>query len=320
MNTDSNNMNTHSNVDSNTNVNMDSNVKKTIKHIVISGGAQTGFQALGAMNVLLEKGVVNFDNIETIYGTSAGAIMAVLFALRLESHILNDYMIKRPWHKVFPLQLQQILESFSKRGFFGLEFFEKMYKPLFEVKNISLNITFQEFYEFCNIDIHFFCFEMNSFETIDMSYKTHPNLRLLEAVQRSSALPIIFCPVFDDANNKCYIDGGLTSNYPLNKCISSGLPSDEILGFRNRYKEDTKLHFDSNSNLFNFMLSFIFRLVYSFSTHDKQMTIKNEVLYDADALNVEVMMEALTSSEARQKLFQSGEEAAKSYIESLSLL
>ncbi len=50
----------------------------TIKHLVISGGGPTLFRTLGALQHLQETTFWKIDEIESIYGTSAGAIVAVL--------------------------------------------------------------------------------------------------------------------------------------------------------------------------------------------------------------------------------------------------
>jgi hypothetical protein len=65
-------------------------------------------------------------------------------------------------------------------------------------------------------------------------------------------------PVFID--NKCYIDGGMGCNYPLNYCIESGKKPDEILGFKNKYK-DEKENVNSDSTMLDFLLSFVFMLI-----------------------------------------------------------
>jgi len=88
-----------------------------IKHIVIPGGGPTGIQAIGALQHLEENGFWNINNIETIYSTSAGAIIAILLCLKFDWETINDYIIKRPWDEVFKLGVNQIFEAYSKKGF-----------------------------------------------------------------------------------------------------------------------------------------------------------------------------------------------------------
>jgi hypothetical protein len=49
----------------------------TIKHLVISGGGPIMIQILGAIQHLETNKIVDMKNIESIYGTSAGAIVGV---------------------------------------------------------------------------------------------------------------------------------------------------------------------------------------------------------------------------------------------------
>ena len=59
----------------------DASLSKTIKHIVIPGGGGTGFIAYGALKESHNRGIWNIENIESIYGTSAGAIIAIFIAI-----------------------------------------------------------------------------------------------------------------------------------------------------------------------------------------------------------------------------------------------
>jgi predicted acylesterase/phospholipase RssA len=89
----------------------------------------------------------------------------------------------------------------------------------------------------------------------------------------TSALPLLITPVCID--DKCYIDGGISCNYPLNYCIESGKNPDEILGFKNKYGEN-KTHINSESTILDFLLSFLFKAVFSVSTDNSQPSIQNE--------------------------------------------
>ena len=63
---------------------METQTKTIIKHLVIPGGGPTGIKALGALQYLEQNGYWNINNIETIYATSAGAILSVLLCLKFE--------------------------------------------------------------------------------------------------------------------------------------------------------------------------------------------------------------------------------------------
>lgn len=287
--------------------------KNMIKHLVIAGGGQTIIQSLGAIYHLSQQHFLSLDNIETIYGTSAGAILGTILALRFDFETVNNYLIKRPWHKVFPINIQLILDAYSKKGFYDRQAFVQAMKPLFEVKDISLDITLKEFYERTKVNLHMFSFEVITFKKTDLSYLTHPDLPLMQALHMTCALPVVFSPVFMDG--KCYIDGGMDCNYPLQELLDAGYPEEEVMGFCNKYlKGDVKAQVTEDTNLINFIVSFIFKVIGGYATDGKQKKIVNEVRYPADNLNVDIMMDALNSIESRQLLFKSGEETAAAFL------
>ena len=286
----------------------------TIKHLVISGGGPILVQVLGAIQHLEQNNFVIMDNIESIYGTSAGAIVGILICLKFDWETINDYIIKRPWQDVFPIKVQNILDAYAKKGVYDVKTIEKCFKPLFDAKDIPLDINLEDFYKLTNVELHLFSFEINEYKVQDISYLTHPKLSLMTAVQMTSALPVLITPVCID--NKCFIDGGMSCNYPLSYCIESGKNPDEILGFKNKYGEN-KTCINDESTILDFLLSFLFKAVFSVSTDNNQPIILNEVICDAQYLNFEVIRTALSNVEVRKDLFNNGTESGVSFLANL---
>ena len=291
-----------------------------IKHLVISGGGPTMIQTLGTIQHLEENKFIDFNNIETIYGTSAGAIIGVLICLRYDWTTLYDYIIKRPWHEVFPVNIQNIFDAYTKKGIFDDKTVIKCFKPLLDAKDISLNISLKDFYEYSKIELHMFSFEVNSFNVEDISYLTHPDLNLITAIQMSCALPVLMTPICSDG--KCYIDGGVTCNYPLKNCIETNKNIEEILGFKNNYDNQYDNHnknqIDSNSTLLDFITSFLFKLIHSVSSNNTtQTSITYEVICNADFLTINTLKSALYSIETREQLYTNGIESAIKFLSNL---
>jgi len=288
----------------------------TIKHIVISGGGQTMIQSLGAVQHLDINNIINLNEIKSIYATSAGAIVAVLLSLKFDWETINDYIIKRPWHDVFPIKIQDIFNAFTSKGLFDHSVIEKCFKPLFDAKDIALDITLQQFYEYMPIEIHFFTFEINEFVTVDISYLTHPNLKLLTAIQMSCALPVLITPICMD--NKCFIDGGVSCNYPLSYCIAKNNNNEEeIIGIINKYNDGMNNIVNHESTLLDFIMSFLFKLIHSLSSSHLQPKIKHEIICDATLMSISSLKSVLYSSEVRKELWESGIQSGKKYIEFL---
>jgi hypothetical protein len=184
----------------------------------------------------------------------------------------------------------------------------------------------KEFFEYNGHEIHIFAFELNRFESVDISYKTHPDLPLIQVIHMTCCMPVLLSPVFIE--NKCYIDGGITCNYPLNKCIEAKENVDEILGFVNNYEwensdtdttTNTKLMdtITSDSSLIEFLLGLFFKIIRSMETDTKQQKIKNEISYKAEHMSVGNLQDSLYFIETRQKLFQSGVDAANDFLEKI---
>jgi len=287
--------------------------RMTIKHLVFSGGGPIMIQILAALQELEAKDFLHMSNIETIYGTSAGAIVATLIALKFDWDTINDYIIKRPWQDVFPIHITHILDSYGKRGIFDHKTVEKCFKPLLDAKDIPIHISLLDFYHYSNIEIHMFAFDINQYKTIDISHVTFPELPLLTAIQMSCALPVLMSPVC--MNNMCIMDGGVACNYPLNHCIESGKKTDEILGFKNKYSNAiTQTIINEESTLFDYILGFMYKAIFRMSTDD-QYTIEYEVECDTSYITIELLQNALSNVEVRRELFDKGISTAQTFLQ-----
>ena len=275
----------------------------TIKHLVISGGGPVLVHVLGAIQHLEENNYLDRKEIKSIYGTSAGAIVGVLLCLGFDWETMRDYIIKRPWQDVFPVKVQNIFDAYTKKGVFDIKTFEKCFRPLLDAKDINMDINLEDFYKLSNIELHLFAFEINEYKIHDVSYLTYPKLSLLSAIQMSCALPLLVTPVCIE--DKCFIDGGFSCNYPLNYCIESGKLPDEILGFKNKY-DIQKTVINAESTILDFMTTFLFTTISRFNTENEQQEIKNEVICDASCLSIDVLRTAVSSIDARRELFNSG--------------
>jgi predicted acylesterase/phospholipase RssA len=286
----------------------------TIKHLVISGGGPVLIHVLGAIQHLEENNYLDRKEIKSIYGTSAGAIVGALLCLGFDWETIRDYIIKRPWHDVFPVKVQNIFDAYTKKGVFDIKTFEKCFRPLLDAKDINMDVNLEDFYKLSNIELHLFAFEINEYKIHDVSYLTHPKLSLLSAIQMSCALPLLVTPVCIE--DQCFIDGGFSCNYPLNYCIESGKLPDEILGFKNKY-DIKKTVINAESTILDFMMTFLFTTISRFNTENEQKEIKNEVVCDATCLSIDILRTATSSIDARRELYNSGIETATSFLNKL---
>jgi len=177
---------------------------KNIEHIVISGGGFTFFCFYGALKECHVQKLWDFSHIKTIYGTSAGSLLAVIIALQYDWEILDNFIIHRPWHNVFKTDIYCILNSIQEKGMYDRKVLEKVLMPLFLGKDLSGDITLLDLYNYSGIEIHMYTIEFETFDVIDISHKTHPDWQVIDAVYASCALPFLFKPLskyFISSNN-----------------------------------------------------------------------------------------------------------------------
>ena len=209
-----------------------------IKHIVISGGGPTGLMAYGAIKYLAQQGMWAYENIETIYGTSVGALIGAMLCLKHDWTTLDDYIIKRPWEKVL-VQSLEMFELFACKGMAKLGLLDVVMQPLLESKDLTLAITLSELHARSGISLNLFTMELNTFKKTQLSHVTHPNLPLMDAIKMSACMPILFQPIIRDGC--CYIDGGIIANYPLHECMQdTQCKYDEVLGIQNEWNRDNE--------------------------------------------------------------------------------
>jgi predicted acylesterase/phospholipase RssA len=294
----------------------------TIKHLVISGGGPTGFYTYGAAKFLSEKKYWDINDIETIYSTSIGAYIGTLFCLKYDWETLDDYVIKRPWDKLFNISPESIFKMWETKGLFGDECIKESFKPLLIAKELDINVTLKEFYEYSKIELHMFAVDINDFplKETDISYKTHPDLSLVTALTMTTAIPFVYKPVIID--EMCFLDGGLVLNYPLKKCLDdTKCDESEILAFKNYYSTEKKnvknlSIIKEDTTLLNFWVYLMKLFIKHFNDNHVETIISNEVKCFVDDLgNIEDWKRTLEDKEFREKFIKKGEAAGFMFLE-----
>ena len=280
------------------------NNETEIKHLVISGGGIIGFSFYGLLRETHKDGIWNIDNIQTIYGTSVGAILGVVIALKYDWETIDDYLIKRPWQNVYKFSMDSILLAIHSKGILDKKIIDDTFSPLFKGKDISINVTLKEFFEITNIELHIFSIDVNTFNLIDFSYKTHPDWLVTDAVYCSCSLPILFQPLIKD--NICYCDGGFIANYPVKQCVDNGANPDEIFGMCRSSIFDDTTKINENSTLFDYILNLLYKTIDKVLNIKKTISIKKEVFIKCPPLSIYDIYETASSMEKRLELISMG--------------
>ena len=314
----------------------------TIKHLVISGGGPLGLRYLGALEKLERLEFWKRDQIESIYATSVGSIIGAFICLKYDWDTLYKYIIERPWKDAFKVTPKQLFDSYYNKGLFDKTVAEIIFKPLLKAKDLELTITLKELFEYSNIDFHIFTFELNSFRTVEITHNTYPNMLLMDALTMSSALPGIFMPTLID--DKCYIDGGVMCNYPLNQCLRDHPDENEILGIKSIYtdmninantnantntntntnsnnEEFSNVKVDKNTSLLEYVICFTINAMNFIRDTEKIENIRNTIKCNIqdNPLTLDYIQQSISSPELRKKWIDMGNDDALHFLDSLNI-
>ena len=333
------------------------NPDPTIKHLVISSGGPAGHMMYSILRTLNLKGVWELNDIKSIYGSSVGSFIAIIIALRYEWEVMDDYLIKRPWEKIFfssasvtsssssasaaaagtsdstehsssssssssslsssalsdaKNKLDSVIKLYNNHGLYGLKEFTETLRPALQGKDIPVNITFQDFYERTGVELHFMVTEMNKFQVIDFSYKTHPTHSLVEACYMSCCYPFGFTPIYRDGC--CYIDGGIINDYPVNECIRDqkcGVA--EILGVKMLW-ERKPANLTEKSSVIQFISTFFNQIKGNLFENRPTKPIPNEVVCVSKVFASQDWMNWVKDENYRRELVLRGETFANVFM------
>jgi len=292
-----------------------------IKHLVISGGGVTLIQVIAAFQELEKHNYISMDNIKSIYSVSAGTMAGVCMSLGYDWSTLNDYIINRPWGSTINTSktfVQKIASIYSTNGILSAETFTTVFEPLFSGKSIPIGVTLEELFAHSNIEQHFFTFNVNKMSLEDFSYKTHPNVRVIDAVFMSCNIPVMFSPCFIEGS--CYVDGGLMCNYPSKFCADNVENIDEIMGFKTVYSDDDS-YLDDDINettgAIEYLSKFVKKLFGKFGKYIADIPLNNEMYLETTRMSMEILANVANSRDSRKSLFDKGTMTATNYLTSV---
>jgi|UniRef100_A0A6C0BYN2 predicted acylesterase/phospholipase RssA len=285
----------------------------TIKHIVLSGGGYNGLYMLGCIDKLLEEEFIDISNVKTIYGTSFGALCGFMLCLKMKWKDIIEYFIERPWNKDINIKLDLLIDMVSKKGLLDEKIIANLLKKLILSCGLEIDLTFKDLYEYNNIELHTFHVEVNKFELVDCSYKTHGDMKILDAIYSSCSLPFLFKP--GKINGVLMADGGLICAFPLNKCLESEQceNEEEVIGIEIRHSDNEK-PINDESNLMDYGIFLFLKLIRA--VNNKQKVIENYIPLSCEMLNIKTLLTLVKDKNKRKKFINNGSEMAEKFLKS----
>lgn len=289
-----------------------------IKNLVVAGGAHIGFSYFGALKTLCDRKFFSISSIESIYATSVGALVAVFISLDCDWSTIESYIVNRPWKKLFPFTIRNSLMAVPKGGLFDISTIEKIIEPVLLDHNLSLDTNLDDFYQYNKKEMHFISTSYEPLKLVDISYKTHPTWRLVDAIYASSCLPVLFVP-YNREDNDIYIDGAMFANYPIHQCFQDGKKPEETLGVSFEHKQpDNVVHKRTPFVLIFFLLDLLTKMWKLVKEDDSVETQRApyQVKIVGDT-RFEEALEVISSEKKRKYMIDKGVDAATSFLDSL---
>ena len=306
-----------------------------VKHLVFSGGGPVGLVEYGALKYLTEKKYIEYKNIESIYSISVGGIVGLIYILNYDWSWIDDYLIKRPWNKLFNITYSSYINVLYEKGIINKKLLVNALEPLFLAKNIPLNITLLEFYQLNKIEFNIFACCLDEIKQTKFNYINSPNVELLDAIYISLTVPIVFVPLY--INNSFYLDGGIIVGCPINQCIAEKqCDHDEIFcfmndkmhpidlsnNFYNKYSESKANIISNDSNFFEYVFYLIKNLFVKISNveNDIVIYIKNHIntALSYTAIDITYWYHVISYESERSYLINLGKKQATNFMDSLN--
>lgn len=216
--------------------------------LALSGGGVRGIAHAGAIKALEENNI----KIDLIGGTSAGSLVASLFAIGYKPDEIYD-LFKQYARTLLRLDSNKIKNEiknfiFNKRiqskGINSGEYTEEIFNTLAKEKHITnmSDIKMPLIIPTVNINKS----EEYIFTSVDISKKNYiSDISIGKAVRASSSLPLVYMPL--EYKGDLFMDGGILDNIPTKEVKKLG--ADKVISIK--FDSDTV---DENSNAMDIVM------------------------------------------------------------------
>jgi len=172
-----------------------------MKYLVLGPASMGIYAFLGRLKSMEES----LGTVKEISGSSAGSILALFWAIDMSIDDMIEISLNVDLSDFVKLNIGTF---FNKFGFVEIE-------PIRDklVDICGCDPTFRELKK--KIYVSAFC--LNTSKTEYFSVDTHPDMKVIDAVCMSIAIPLIFAS--SEYQGKTYVDGGTVEEYPMNPFI-----------------------------------------------------------------------------------------------------
>lgn len=250
---------------------------KQITHLVFAGNALKSICICGVLRYIYFYGLEK--NIRDVAGTSMGAFFALAYALKIPIEKLEELLHKTIKNenitRIYPNNFINLINNYGLKN--SLEYLTELREYIKEVYKQD-DLTFLELSKKTGINLYVSTTEVNTGTNIIFNVDDYPNVSVLDAVSASMALPILSVPVI--INNRYYIDGYLTNNFPIE--VFSHINDDFVMGVGVNTRDEKYINIIKDELSLAEYYTNIFKMMYcntdSLCYYDKIIKHKNMLL------------------------------------------
>lgn len=178
------------------------------EYIALSGGGIKGVSYIGAFKALERLKIA--PKIKGIIGSSVGSLIALFFVLGYTADQMLEIITNIDLSKYTDDHLNSLLSNFGLDN--GIKLINIIY-AIAKQKCDLKEITLKKLYEKYPIELVITGSNITEAKTTYFSYKTTPDVFVLDAIRISISIPYKFTPI--KYNNCFYVDGQVFSPYPI---------------------------------------------------------------------------------------------------------
>tara|TARA_B100000575_G_scaffold293227_1_gene303940 strand:- start:6682 stop:7572 length:891 start_codon:yes stop_codon:yes gene_type:complete len=283
-----------------------------IKNIVMGAGAHDLFIFAGALDKLIKTEYVKLENIENLYGTSAGALLLVVIAAKASWEAFVEYIKNKPWDKYWQESTTRgLLNIYNNKGVFDISIIEDAIIPILKSVGLKSTVTFKELYEHSKIKYNIYAFNLNTFTSECFNYENTPDLEVIKGIYMSSSFPILFSPMY--YNDSYYLDGGVHIDCPIDQCLKDHKNEETVCIRKLCPIRPLKMKLLKEATLLDFGLLFIKKLVANTRKMD-DMKFENTVVFTGEELILDDFMKIVADKETRGKSIELGRDLGDKYL------
>jgi predicted acylesterase/phospholipase RssA len=197
-----------------------------IECVALEGGGILGIAYLPLIKAILSESRAN-----RFAGTSAGAITAMLLAIELPYDKIEQIQKETPWYKFASYKFPALWRLLTRKGLHDLKFARAWIENILDMTRFGRNAKFKDLNHYLYVGATKYRLSKligADAEPFIFSKENTPNVKIVDAVLASMAVPIFF--EYVKIGEEYFCDGGVAMNHPVS--IFEDRLSYTVLGIR----------------------------------------------------------------------------------------